>query len=410
MKALQQLCDNTPLELDTVDQRNRTVPEANNSAIQRSYKFRIYPKSTQRQKLAECFGVSRWAYNAGLDAIGFAYRTQGQQFTGIDCSRAVTELARESDYKWINNAPRTVVTNALRNLDTAFKNFFSGRAKYPRFKKKLNKQTVTFQLDQRQNNWLSGRMLKLPGLGEIKVKWSRIPKGRPKMATVTRTEAGKYFVSLSIAETVEQLPKTGKSCGVDAGCRSVVSTQDWQSGNPKYTAKYARELKLAQRHLARKTKGSKRWHHQRVKVARIHERISNSRKDFLHKVSSYIVKSHDTVAIQELNVAGMMRNKNLAKTIADASMSELHRQLEYKSQWYGREFIKVSRWQKTSGVCIDCGEVSDIGSAEEWQCGCGKGHNRDKASAEIIYRVGIAGESAITGVECLSIGRCEVAA
>lgn len=385
------------------------MPEIDSNTVRRSYKFRIYPNATQRAKLSECFGISRWAYNAGLDAIGFAYRTQGQQFSTMDVSKAITELKRDPDFEWLGNCPRTCITESLRHLNKSFQGFFKGKTKYPRFKKKANKQTATFQLFG-ANNWVPGKSLKLPVVGDVKIKWSRIPTGRPKMATVTRTETGKYFVSLSIAETVEVLLKTGKACGVDAGCRSVVSTQDWQSGNPKYTAKYARELKLAQRHLARKTKGSKRWHHQRVKVARIHERIRNSRKDFLHKVSSYIVKSHDTIAIQELNVAGMMRNKKLAKTIADASMSELHRQLEYKSRWYGREFIKVSRWQKTSGVCTGCGEVSDIGSAEEWQCGCGKEHSRDKASAEIIYRVGIAGDSAITGVESPSDGCCEVAA
>jgi len=369
------------------------------NTIQRSYRFRVYPNTTQSAKLAECFGIARFAYNSGLDAIGFGYRTQGQRFTGIDCSRAITELSKDPDYEWIKHAPRTVVTNALRNLDTAFKNFFAGRAKYPRFKKKLNKQTVTFQLDQRQNNWLPGRMLKLPGVGEIKVRWSRIPKGRPKMATVTRTETGKYFVSLSIAETVEPLPKTGKSCGMDAGSRSVASTQDWQSGAPKYTEQYAYALKRAQRHLSRKQKGSKSWHHQRIKVARIHEKISNSRNDFLHKVSSYLVKSHDRLAIQEICVSGMMRNKKLAKTIADASMAELHRQIQYKSEWYGREFVSISRWEKTSGVCTKCDSVSDIGSAEFWSCDCGTSHNRDQASAEIIARKGFAGESANTGAD-----------
>jgi len=376
------------------------------NAIQRSYKFRIYPNSTQSAKLTECFGVSRWAYNSGLDAIGFAYRTQGQRFTGIDCSRAVTELARDDEFQWINNAPRTVVTNALRNLDTAFKNFFAGRSKYPRFKKKLNKQTATFQLDQRQNNWLAGKMLKLPSVGCIKVKWSRIPTGRPKMATVTRTETGKYFVSLSIAEEIQQHPKTGKACGVDVGVKDLAITHDWKSGAPKYTVKYARELKIAQRRLSRKTKGSKRWHHARIKVARIHQKIANSRADFVHKVSSHIVKSHDYIGIEDLNIKGMLKNRKLSKAIADASLSELHRQLKYKSEWHGRDLRQCSRWESTSKTCYECEAVNKELklSDREWQCGCGAVHDRDQNAARNILRAAFEGSLEVTGVDRITCG------
>lgn len=387
--------------LDTVDLRDRTMPEANTSAIQRSYKFRIYPNATQRTKLAQCFGISRWAYNEGLSAIGFAYRTQGQRFTGIDCSRAVTEMAREPDFEWINDAPRTVVTNALRNLDTAFKNFFAGRGEYPRFKKKLNKQTVAFQLDQRQNNWLAGRMLKLPGVGAIKVKWSRTPSGRPKTATVTRTETGKYFVSLSIAETVEMLPATGKACGVDVGIKDLAITHDWKSGAPKNTAKYERDLRIAQRRLSRKTKGSKRWQHARIKVARIHEKIANSRADFIHKASSHLIKSHDYLGIENLNVKGLLKNRKLSKAISDAALSELHRQLKYKAEWYGRDLRQCSQWEPTSKTCHHCGSINaDLKlSDREWACECGSIHDRDQNAARNILRAAFGGNVEVTGVD-----------
>lgn len=388
----------------------RPVPETDNTTIQRSYRLRFYPNATQRLQLSQCFGISRFAYNCSLDAMSFAYRTQGQSFSTIDCNRALTEVAKDADFEWLKDAPKTVITSALRNLDKAFKNFFAGRAKHPNFKKKMHKQTATFQLDQRKPNWLSGRMLKLPKVGGLNIKWSRIPTGRPKMATVTRTASGKYFVSFMCEEAIERYPATGKTCGMDAGCRSLASTQDWQSGAPKYTAKYARQLKLAQRHLARKTKGSTRWHIQRIKVARIHEKIANSRNDFLHKVSSYLVKNHDEITIQELHVAGMKKNRSLAKTVSDAAMAELHRQTQYKSGWYGRKYTAISRWEKTSGVCTDCGTVNDIGSAEHWTCDCGKAHNRDQASAEIIERVGLTGESVSTGVEYPLSGAAIVAA
>ena len=383
-----------------------------NYTIQRSYKFRISPNSNQRAKLNQCFGISRFAYNCGLDAIGFGYRTQGQRFTGIDCSRAITELARDPDYEWLKNAPKTVITNALRNLDTAFQNFFKGRAKYPTFKKKLNKQKATFQLDQRLNNWLAGRMLKLPTLGEIKVNWSRMPTGRPKTATITRTETGKYFVSLSIAEDQEHLPRTGKACGVDVGIKDLAITADWKSGAPKYTAKYARDLKIAQRRLSRKTKGSKRWHHTRIKVARIHEKIANSRSNFVHNVSSYIVKNHDYIGIETLNVKGLLKNRKLSKAISDAALSELHRQLKYKSEWYGRELQQCSMWEPTSKTCYDCGLINKELKLSDrlWTCECGTTHDRDQNAARNILRAAFGVNTKVTGVENGLVGGCDVAA
>lgn len=369
--------------------------------IHRSYKFRIYPSVTQRKQLTECFGISRWAYNAGLDAISFAYRTQGQRFTGIDCSRAVTELAKDPAYKWINNSPRTVVTNSLINLDKAFKNFFAGRAKYPKFKKKSNKQVATFQLKQQQNNWLAGKMLKLPGVGIVKVKWSCIPQGRPKMATVTCTGAGKYFVSLSVAEDAQVLPKTGNACGVDVGIKDLAVTESWRSGAHRNAAKYSRELKIAQRRLSRKRKGSKRRNHARIKVARIHEKIANSRADFIHKVSSHIVKSHDFIGIESLNVKGMLKNRKLSKAVSDAALSELHRQLKYKSEWYGRDLRQCSQWEPTSKTCSDCGLINSGLSLSErvWTCECGATHDRDQNAARNILRAAFGGNVEVTGVE-----------
>lgn len=380
--------------------------------VQRSYKLRVYPSTTQQQQLSECFGIARFAFNCSLDAISTAYRTQGQRFSAIDCSRALTELKKEPDYQWLKNAPATVVTQSLRHLDTAFKNFFAGRAKYPRFKKKLNKQTATFQLDQRINNWTAGEMIKLPGIGCLKVRWSRIPGGRPKMATITRTESGKYFVSLSVEEHLQQYPATGKSCGVDVGIKDLAITHNWKSGAPKYTERYARELKIAQRRLSRKTKGSKRWHHARIKVARIHDKLSASRLDFIHKVSSNIVKNHDAIAVETLNVAGMLRNRRLSKAISDAAMSELHRQLEYKSGWHGRAFGKCDQWEPTSKTCSDCGaKNSDLKlSDRSWSCSCGATHDRDANASINIYKAVFGGSAESADVEPVVDGGCSVAA
>lgn len=387
--------------------------QMNDNTIQRSYKFRIYPNAGQCGKLAQCFGISRWAYNISLDAVSSAYKWQGNRYSGIDCSRAITELSKDPEYSWIKDAPRTVVTNSLRNLDKAFKNFFEGRAKYPTFKKKQNKQAVSFQMDQRQNNWLAGRMLKIQGLGDVKVKWSRIPTGRPKTATITKTETGKYFVSLSIAETLEPLPKTGKACGVDVGIKDLAVTQNWQSGAPKYTNRYEKELKIAQRRLSRKTKGSKRRQHARIKVARIHEKIANSRADFVHKVSSYIVKNHDYIGIEDLNVNGMLKNRKLSKAVSDAALSELQRQLVYKSDWHGRDLRKCSRWAPTSKTCSECGSINaELKLCDrEWTCtDCNADHDRDTNAARNILREAFGGSLEVTGVENDFVGGCYAAA
>ena len=388
------------------------MTDSQSKQIQRSYKFRIYPNATQRKQLAECFGIARFTYNLSLDAISTGYRDQGQNFAAIDCSRAITELKKEPEYSWLNNVSRSVITIALRNLDSGFKNFFAGRAKYPKFKKKLNKQSASFQLMQQHNNWIAGEMLRLPKVGFIKVRWSRIPSGRPKTATVTRTETGKYFVSMSIAEEVKALPRTGKYCGVDVGIKDLAVTQDWKSEAPKYTQKYARDLRIAQRRLSRKQKGSKRWQHARIKVARIHEKITNSRADFVHKVSSHIVKSHDAIAIETLNVKGMLKNRSLAKAISDAALGEMHRQLEYKSQWYGREFGKCDQWEPTSKACSDCGEINaDLKlSDREWTCVCGVTHDRDENASINILNAVFGGSVELADVEPVVNGGCNVAA
>lgn len=388
------------------------MTESNHTTIQRSYKLRFYPNATQREQLNQCFGISRFAYNCSLDAMSFAYRTQGQKFSAIDCSRALTEVGKDAEYNWLKNAPKTVITNALRNLDKAFKNFFASRAKYPNFKKKAHKQTATFQLDLRQNNWLSGRMLKLPKVGNLNIKWSRIPTGRPKMATVTRTASGKYFVSFMCEETIERYPTTGNGCGVDVGIKDLAVTRNWKSGAPKHTKQYERKLKIAQRRLARKTKGSKRWHHARIKVARIHEKIANSRADFIHKVSTYIVKNHDAIGLENLNISGMLKNRKLSKAISDAALHEMHRQIEYKSAWHQRHFGKCSQWEPTSKECSDCGLINaDLKlSDREWTCECGSTHDRDENASINIFNAVFGGSVELASVEPELVRGCNVAA
>lgn len=360
-------------------------------AIQRSYRLRAYPNATQRKQLAICMGHSRFAYNLSLESISFAYRTQGQNFTTIDASRALTELKRDPDYAWLRDCPATCISQSLRSLDAAFKNFFAGRAQYPKFKKKSGKQVAKFQLDSRNLTCSPGKWLKLPKLGLIKLRWCRVPKGLPKMATVTLDADGRYWCSFMVEETIQPIPKTGEAIGVDMGIKDIaVTSNGWHSGAPRHTYRLARELKLAQRKLARKQKGSRRRAKQRVKVARIHARIAASRQDALHKISHAIIKQADVICIEDLNVKGMARNHCLAKAVSDASMGELRRQIEYKAAWNDRTVVKIDRWFPSTKMCSSCGKLHDMPlNKRTMACDCGNTMDRDANAAQNILAEGV---------------------
>ncbi|MCB0121093.1 MAG: transposase [Caldilineaceae bacterium] len=292
-----------------------------------------------------------------------------------------------------------MITQSLRDLDAAFKNFFAGRAKYPHFKRKHHAQSVRYQLDQRhiaKTFDAEAERLKLPKLGALKLRWSRPVEGIPKMVTIRRDSVGRYFVSLACEVDIQPLPALGNSIGIDVGVKDVVAASDgFKSGAPKYTRQYARRLKLAQRRLSRQKKGSKRYQKQRQRIARIHARIADSRRDFTHQLSTQLIRENQAISTQTLNIKGMLRNGRLSKSIADSGLHELHRQLKYKAQWYGRDFFEVDQWERTTGVCPDCATVGPKLKlrVRQWRCECGRVHDRDIASAQIINLLGTAGSA-----------------
>lgn len=359
--------------------------------IQRAYKFRFYPTAAQRQQLAIDFGCARFAYNISLDARNFCYNALDRRITGIDCSRAITELKQDPDYLWLKDANSTVITQALRDLDTAFTNFFAGRAQYPSFKKKLHAPSVRYQLDQRHitRTFNAGLgFLKLPKLGALKLKWSRAITGIPKMVTVSRDSVGDYYVSMACEESIQPLPKTKAVAGIDVGIKDIVITSDgFKSGAPKYIAQYQRQLKRAQQTLSRRVKGSKRWHNARRRVAKIQRKIARCRADFSHKLSTFLVRTYDTLALEDLNIAGLLKNHKLAKAITDSSLSELIRQITYKAQWYAKQVIQCGRFEPSSKTCSECGAINNALalSDREWQCqSCLTTHDRDINAAKNI--------------------------
>jgi putative transposase len=360
--------------------------------IMKAYKFRFYPDSKQVEQLAKEFGCARWVWNRAMQEKAYAYQQWGVSLSYVDLNRHITQY-KKADYPWLSETTAGVLTQKLIDLDKAFDNFFKGRAKFPKFKKKSHAQSIRYQMDQRivLNNYRAGELLKLPKLGELNIKWSQVPGGIPKMVTVSKTASGKYFVGFMCE--VEQVlkPMTGKVVGIDVGIKDVVVTSDgFHSGAPKYTYYYQRRLRKAQRVLSRKKKGSNGWKKQRIVVARIHEKITNSRKDFLHKLTTKLVSENDVICVEDLNVSGMMKNRKLSKAVADVGIHELNRQVEYKAAWYGKQVVKISRWEPSTKTCSSCGNVRTMKLSQRvYDCECGLVLDRDENAAINIKRAGL---------------------
>jgi putative transposase len=366
--------------------------------IMKAYKFRFEPTHEQAAQLAIEFGCARFVWNRGLLERDYAYKNWDVSLSYVDLSRHITQY-KKTDYPWLADATASVLTQKLIDQDKAFNNFFGGRAKFPKFKKKSHAQSIRYTLDQRQvlNNYRAGELIKLPKLGELKVKWSQVPGGIPKMVTVSKSASGKYFVGFMCEVEQGLKPMTGKVVGIDVGIKDVVVTSDgFYSGAPKFTYKYQRKLKKANRKLSKKKKYTNGWKRQRIVVAKIHEKIANSRKDFLHKLTTKLVTENDVIYTEDLNVSGMMKNHKLSKAVADVGLFELNRQLIYKAQWYGKEVTKISRWFPSTKQCSSCGAIHRMPLDKRvMNCGCGLIMCRDLNAAHNIKAAGRAVGGAI---------------
>jgi len=364
----------------------------------KAYKFRIYPTAAQHKQLAVEFGNARFVWNRCLDLRSKAWEADQARHNYVSLARQVTEW-KCGEFPWLADSAACTLTQALIDQDKAFKNFFEKRGRYPRFKSRYDRQSVRYQLDQRQieHTYQAGAFLKLPKLGALKICWSQVPAGIPKMVTVSKTPDGRYFVSFACEVEIVPMPLTGKTVGLDLGIKDVAVTSDgWTSGNPKHLRRRLRHLKRQQRRMSRMQKGSNRRNRQRRKVARIHARIAASRADFLHKTTTAIIHRADVIALEDLHVKGMIKNHRLAGAIADVGMGEFRRQIEYKASWYGREVRFADRFAPTSKTCSACGSWQDKMPLRirEWVCpNCGTRHDRDVNAAKNILLFSTAGEA-----------------
>ena len=365
--------------------------------INKTYRFRLLPTKEQEVLLNQHFGHSRWVYNHFLNERKEQYQADKKSDNYYKQAATLTKLKKEEDTKWLKEVNSQTLQFALRSLDTAFLNFFRGNAQFPKFKSRKHKNTFTVP----QFGTIEDGEINIPKLKDgIKVKLHREVKGKIGKMNITKTPTGKYYVSIFTEQEAEELPKTNKQVGIDLGLKDFVITSDNKKfKNNRYTKIYAKDLKKAQQHLSRKQKGSNGFEKQKLKVAKIHEKIASCRLDTLHKVSKQLVSEYDVIVCEDLNVKGMIKNHKLSKHIADASWGNFVTLLQYKCDWYGKRLIKVNRFYPSSKTCGDCGWINQELklSDREWTCkSCGVVHNRDWNASKNILKEGLKNISAGT--------------
>lgn len=343
----------------------------------KAFKYRLYPNEAQKVLLNKHIGASRFIFNLALETKTTAYAGSGVNLSCFDLIKQIPELKKECE--WLKEVNSQSLQAPIRNLDNAFTRFFKGQGNFPEYKSKW-KGKQSFHIPQ--NVKVEDGRLVIPKFKKkgIKIKLHRLLQGEIKSATISRTPTGKYFVSILCETGTECLPKTKvkqeTTVGVDLGIKDFLITSDGEVvDNPKYLRKAESKLKYIQRKCS-KYKGKRTKH----KLAKLHEKVANQRKDFLHKQSSKLVKECRTIAIEDLNVKGMLKNHCLAKSISDVGWSMFTTMLGYKCEWYGVNLLKIGRFEPSSKTCSNCGTVNKELALKdrEWTCkSCGTHHDRD---------------------------------
>ena len=374
----------------------------------RGFKFRFYPTSAQRLELAQTFGCTRYVYNWALALRTNSYYQDNVSLSYTDTSNALTKLKRDPEKSWLKQVSAVPLQQGLRHLNTAFINFFAGRNKYPRFKKKNGRQSAHYAPNAFK--WIDGKLTLAKMSQPLKIRWSRYFTGEPRSVTISKDPSNRYFVSFLVEEELDVWEQTKGKIGVDLGVLDVmVTSTGFASGNPKHASKYQARLKTLQRRLAKKQKGSNNRYKARLKVAKLHAKIADCRKDFLHKLTTQLVRENQAIYTETLAVKNMMSNHKLSLAIADAGRGcaqvassdalshsalrwgEALRQFQYKCKWHNRTLGAIDRWFPSSKRCDPCGHIVDKLPLDirEWVCpSCNSRNARDKNAAKNILAVG----------------------
>jgi putative transposase len=361
--------------------------------VKRAFKYRFYPSDQQATELSRTFGCVRLVYNRALEARTAAWYGEQRRVSYVQSSALLTEWKADPDLAFLSEVSSVPLQQGLRHLQSAFVAFWDKRAKYPRFKsRKRSRQSAEYT--RSAFRWRDGQLTLAKMAEPLDIRWSRpLPEGAvPSTVTVSRDSAGRWHVSLLCEDIVPDGRVTSNAIGIDAGITSLVTFSTGEKvTNPRHERRDRVRLARAQRTLSRKVKGSNNRARARVKVARVHARITDRRRDCLHKLSTRLVRENQTIVIEDLSVRNMVRNHSLARSISDASWSELRSMLEYKCQWYGRDLVVIDRWYPSSKVCSACAAIVESLplNIREWTCRCGVTHDRDVNAARNILAVGL---------------------
>ncbi|MER7474903.1 RNA-guided endonuclease TnpB family protein [Micromonospora sp. NPDC000018] len=372
------------------------------SRVKRAYKFRFYPTAQQAELLSRTFGCVRKVYNLALHARTEAWYQRRERVNYNATSAMLTAWKKTEELAFLNEVSSVPLQQTLRHLQGAFVAFWDKRAGYPRFKSK-RRSRASAEFTSSAFRWKDGQLTLAKMTEPLHIVWSRsLPEGQsPSTVTVSRDSAGRWFVSLLCEDQVEALPTAGNAVGIDAGLAHLLTLSTGEKiTNPRHERADRARLARAQRQLARKEKGSHNRAKARERVARVHARIGDRRRDHLHKLTTRLVRDNQTLVIEDLTVRNMVKNHRLARAISDAAWRQFRELLTYKCAWYGRNLVVIDRWYPSSKMCSTCGAVTRNMPlhVRTWTCRCGTTHDRDINAARNILTAGLAVSACGAGV------------